>query len=56
MEKKVSYILAAIELIGLLLILWLFPADSSVLIVVKTALALVWIAAFFIFRKKYNKK
>ena len=56
MEKKVSYLLTTIEVIGIVLLLWLFPTDTPTQIILKTVLGVVWIFAFYFFRKKYNKK
>ena len=56
MGKPVSYLLAIIEIIGIVLILWLIPSETSTQIIIKTAVGLVWLFLFFFFRKKYNKK
>ena len=56
MDKKVSYLLTTIEVVGIVLLLWLFPTDTTTQIIVKTVLGLAWIFAFYFFRRKYNRK
>lgn len=56
MEKKVNIILSAVEVIGIVLFLWLIPAETGTQIVLKTLLVLAWFAVFFFIRKKFKFK
>ncbi len=56
MEKKVNIILTIVEAVGLVLFLWLVPAQTGTQIFIKTALVLVWFAIFFFVRKKFKLK
>lgn len=54
--KTLNIILAVVEAVGIVLFLWLIPAETGTQIVLKTLLVLVWFAVFFLIRKKFKFK
>lgn len=56
MKNPVNTLIAALELVGLFVINFLIPAETTGQIVGKVAVALVWMALSEIFRRRYLKK
>ena len=51
MNKKVNIILAAVEVVGLLIIFNFIPADTTGQIIGKTAAGLVWLGLYYVSKR-----
>ena len=56
MKTNTKFILTLVDAIGLVLILFLIPAETTVQIIIKTAAVLVWFVLCYIFKKKFEAK
>ncbi len=56
MKKNAGVILSVLELVGLVVILFAMPAETTGQIIAKSAVGLIWLSAFFVFRKYRIRK
>ena len=56
MKKNAVISLSILELVGLVVINFVMPAETTGQIIAKTAVGLIWLSAYFVYRKLRSSK
>ena len=56
MKKNAGILMSVLEAAGLVVILFVIPAETTGQIIAKSAVGLIWLSVFYLFRKCRSRK
>ena len=56
MKKNAGILMSVLESVGLVVILFVIPAETTGQIIAKSAVGLIWLSVFYLFRKCRSRK